>query len=191
MCLNGMLKTGFLLLALLPVGCGKAGDKSAMPDRQLDTRLQFYLDEFRTDAQKYNVHIDGALFDSLRVMKFVPDVDAEKIARGQELSGEEGTIGTCATFQEDKTINTGVRTLRTKSLSWSEVWIDTDLASEQSHPMALKELMYHELGHCLLGLDHVQPKPHAIMSPEMSLNGRWLTQNWAALLTEFFASVRK
>lgn len=183
---------GLLMLPLLflAVGCGK--QKSQMPDRHHDTRLQFYFDEFRVDAQRFNVNIDSQAVDSLRVMKFVEDVDSEKLARGQTVNeNDSGTIGTCATFEERSSFNAGVKPLKSKTIAWNEVWIDQGLASANAHPLALKELVYHELGHCLFGLDHASSKPHKIMSPEMSLNGRWLTDNWDALLIEFFASAGK
>lgn len=182
---------GLLLpVMLLVVGCGK--QKSQMPDRHHDTRLQFYFDEFRVDAQRFNVNIDSNSVNSLRVMKFVSDVNSEKVARGQTVSeNDSGTIGTCATFEERSGFNAGFKPLKTKTNAWNEIWIDDDLTSTKAHPLALKELVYHELGHCLFGLDHAASKPHKIMSPEMSLNGRWLTDNWDALLIEFFASVGK
>lgn len=184
--------SGLLLCVgmLLSVGCGKNSKPANMPDRFMDTRLQFYLDEFVIDARSHGINIDGDRADSLRVMKFVDSVDDEKKSRGQAVSAEAGTIGTCASFEEQKTINAGFKTIKTDSYDWSEVWIDNDLAAESSHPLALKELIYHELGHCLLNLDHVQPKPHSIMSPEMSLNGKWLTSNWDHLMKEFFESAK-
>lgn len=187
-----MRKSGLLLCVgmLLFVGCGKKNKSSNMPSRYMDARLQFYLDEFVIDARNHGVNIDGKREDALRVLKFVDNVDEEKRSRGQSVSAEAGTIGTCASFEEQKTINTGFKTIKTDSYDWNEVWIDKNMASSTSHPLALKELIYHELGHCLLGLDHVQPKPHKIMSPEMSLNGKWLTSNWDSLMTELFDSAK-
>lgn len=174
------------LLLLNSVGCAKPKETAKIPDKYHDARLQFYLDEFVADAQKNGVTVSAGIVESLRVMKFVSDVDQEKLARGQAVSGDSGTIGTCASFSEQKSMNAGFKTFYTKANGWSEVWIDDELDAKNSHPMALKELIYHELGHCLLGLDHVQPKPHSIMSPEMSLNGKWLTSNWDSLIEDFF-----
>ena len=186
-----MLNRLFLGLMLLnSVGCAKPKDTAKIPDRYHDARLQFYLDEFVADAHKNGVSVNVGTIDSLRVMKFVSDIDQEKISRGQPVSGDAGTIGTCASFSEQKTMNAGFKTFYSKPNGWNEIWIDDELDAKDSHPLALKELIYHELGHCLLGLDHVQPKPHAIMSPEMSLNGKWLTSNWDSLLKEFFDSVK-
>lgn len=187
-----MRLSGILVCAgmLLVVGCGKKSKASSMPDRYMDARLQFYLDEFVTDARNHGVTIDSDREDSLRVLKFVDNVDDEKQSRGQAVSAEAGTIGTCASFEEQKTFNAGFKSIKTDAYDWNEVWIDNDLAAVTSHPLALKELIYHELGHCLLNLEHVQAKPHKIMSPEMSLNGKWLTSNWDHLMTELFDSAK-
>lgn len=187
-----MRLSGLLLCVgmLLSVGCGKKNKVSNMPDRFMDTKLQFYLEEFVIDARSHGVNIDGKREDALRVLKFVDNVDDEKKSRGQPVSAEAGTIGTCANFEEQKTINAGFKTFKTDSYDWNEVWIASELGSESAHPLALKELIYHELGHCLLGLDHVEAKPHKIMSPEMSLNGKWLTSNWDHLMTELFDSAK-
>ncbi len=183
-------RTLLSLMMLVSVGCAKPKETSKLPEKHHDARLQFYLDEFVADAEKNGVAVNANTIESLRVMKFVADVDQEKLARGQAVSGDSGTIGTCASFSEQKSMNAGFKTFYSKESGWSEVWIDNDLDTKDTHPMALKELIYHELGHCLLGLDHVQPKPHAIMSPEMSLNGKWLTANWDSLMKDFFALVK-
>jgi hypothetical protein len=180
----------FSLLLIISSGCAKPKEASKLPDKYHDARLQFYLDEFVADALINGVVLKDSSLEALRVMKFVADVDQEKLARGQSVSGDSGTIGTCASFSEQKSMNAGFKTFYSKASGWSEIWIDDELSVTDTHPLALKELIYHELGHCILGLDHVEPKPHAIMSPEMSLNGKWLTSNWDSLLKDFFSLVK-
>jgi len=185
--LNRMLS---IPLMLFVISCAKPKESAKLPAKYFDARLQFYLDEFVSDARNNGVVIRDSVIESLRVMKFVSNVDQEKLARGQSVSGDSGTIGTCASFSEQKSMNAGFKTFYSKSSGWSEVWIDSELDTKKTHPMALKELIYHELGHCLLGLDHVEAKPHSIMSPEMSLNGKWLATNWESLIKDFFGLVK-
>ena len=174
------------LWIFLIVGCGQINSSSKLPDRYLDAKLQIYLHEFLIDAKTLGVAIDQRLSNALRVMKFVTNVDDEKVSRGQEVSGEPGTIGTCANFDEQKSVNAGFRTLNSKQSAWSEVWIDDDLFSKATDSLALKEIVYHELGHCLLNLEHAQQNPHTIMSPQMSLDGKWLSSHWQDLVKGLF-----
>lgn len=53
----------------------------------------------------------------------------------------------------------------------------------------LQALMYHELGHCMYGLDHLKESDR-LMSPAMP-SIMVLIQDWPELVEEFFAAIRE
>lgn len=58
-------------------------------------------------------------------------------------------------------------------------------------PVQLRTVLYHELGHCLLGLDHTPANSHQIMDPVVSLTSDEMVSNWDKLVTFEFDSEKK
>jgi hypothetical protein len=50
-------------------------------------------------------------------------------------------------------------------------------------PVRMKALLYHELGHCVLGLDHTDQESKTIMSPFMH-NDSFYEENWDKLVKD-------
>lgn len=61
-------------------------------------------------------------------------------------------------------------------------WQDSDYIEK-------KNLIYHELGHCALGLDHTASETLAIMNPYL-LPPRLAQKNWETLVREMFVDAR-
>ena len=158
-----------------------------VPKPFVDPNLERYIESFVADAASYGIVITGDKINNLRVVKFVDSVEQQKQAYGQP-SGGESLAGACTDVVVDTRNQAGIyRTGERKS--WQEIWISNTITRSASAPsLVLKELMYHELGHCLLGLDHAAAAPHKIMSPAVSGDINFLEKNWVRLLDEFFGS---
>jgi hypothetical protein len=57
-------------------------------------------------------------------------------------------------------------------------------------PMLNKAIMFHELGHCVLGLSHVEQSDKEIMSPFM-MSSSYYEKNWTSLVRNLCLSVGK
>lgn len=59
--------------------------------------------------------------------------------------------------------------------------------SKKASKNELKLLLYHELGHCVLGLDHTERDSNTIMQPVMIPDKEWIERNWDWLVQDLFA----
>ncbi len=179
-----------LLLAVTSAACRSRKD-AGMPERETDPELKGFVTEFLAAAKKYDHPIPSSAIDRLRVVVFVDDLADAHAAYGDAgaASSSPGSevAGTCTDAVVDDTMGAGAMKWKTGEKSWSEVWIGSDMRPDTAEQkLQLRELMFHELGHCLLGKDHVEDAPHHIMSPALSNDFPWLEQNWDRLLAELF-----
>lgn len=123
----------------------------------------------------------------MRVLRFAK---AEEEFRDLTLAKIQA-IGVCATFTEER----GARvshaedypTLESGLERWSEVWILD--RQEGWHPNDLRTLMYHELGHCLLDLEHTKG---TIMDPyPLSVPRPWESISWETRVEQLFRMARE
>jgi hypothetical protein len=163
---------------LLCAGCGREGDASRsflfrveravspvfIPDGLVDPELRPLLDGFLADAAAHGVAV--GMPDRLRL---------ELIgAETAPLLGEAGTCSRRSIRRELSGVQIDIRIVRlTRAL--------------KARPMALKLAVYHELGHCLLGLSHAAARSEAsIMSPRFPGNVAFTEAAWVALVAELF-----
>lgn len=153
----------------------------------VDPYLESYIEAFVSDAATYGIAISGDRLSNLRIVKFVDSVEQQKQAYGQASDGEE-LAGACTDVVLDNRTTAGIYAAGRRK-SWQEIWIANSITGAGPTPkLVLKELMYHELGHCLLGLDHAAPSPHKIMSPAVSGDAKFLESHWTRLVQELFTS---
>lgn len=173
------------LIALTSTACRQKQQELPSPFR--DPYLEGYIDAFVADAAAHGIGINGDKVAQLRIVKFVDSVEQQKRSYGQASGGEE-LAGACTDVVVDNTMNAGLYKSGERK-TWQEIWISNSITGDAPTPaLVLKELMYHELGHCLLGLDHAAQAPHRIMSPNVSGDEQYLKKNWGRLLGELFAS---
>lgn len=156
----------------------------------VDPYLETYIDNFVRDAASRGVIISDRRVSDLRVVKFVESVEKQKQAYGQASSGDP-LAGACTDVVVDNRTQMPLFKIGKRQF-WQEIWVsNTITGSAPTSPWVLKELMYHELGHCLLDLEHAAPVPHRIMSPSVSGDANFLANNWEQLLDDLFGSGRK
>lgn len=101
----------------------------------INPELSKYIQEFTSDCGNHGANL--ANLTALRYVNFTDDID-----------GEGGSVGVC--WQ-------GVST-------YNYLWFTSIEVKRMPTEIEQKALMYHELGHCVLALDHV---PDTIMSTNM------------------------
>jgi hypothetical protein len=134
-----------------------------------DALLKRYVDEF------YQLCVDrnhSTCLDRFKKLESVAFVDATTIQNGEP--GAENRAGVCYVWsdQYNRIHKTQIQVL---NIEWD--------------PKVLEGLIYHELGHCVLGLDHVQggknnPK---MMNPYVYYAELYL-EYWQQMVDELFTT---
>jgi hypothetical protein len=179
-----------VLAGSLLLGCKSLNEAGVMPARNIDDRLAHYIDDFVADAGSYGRVVAEDRLGELRVFTFVDNIGAQKQHYGQAVStADSDLVGSCATLRQQDDVGLGHAEYAVKTYDWREIWLDRSYEDQvENGTMALKELVYHELGHCLLDLIHAPSTPHEIMSPAISGNSAWLTSNWSSLAETLFTT---
>jgi len=180
------------MLAL--IGCGPTNSRLnatiKVPTRTIEVNLQKEIELFVEDARIHGVSVSSQALDDLRVVKTVIDVPQE-IAKvnytGPSSEDDDSTaIGVCLTGWKTERVPLPRGKLVVARRTWKEVWLNDDVLNDKTQPMVRHELIYHELGHCLLGLDHAGDFPHSIMSPHLAMDEEMLASDWNHLVNSFF-----
>jgi len=129
------------------------------PSVDQDEALIEITDQFYADAERYGKSTDRSL-DSI---SFVNGFKNQK----------ERTVGLCSTFNYDN----GALARKTITILAS-YWKDAT-------PLCKQSLMYHELGHCALDLDHTADTAKSIMRPSVFCDD-YAETHWKELVKELF-----
>ena len=155
-----------LCLALLPTlaACGRP--QTIKPMSSFDSEITPFYYSFLSDAKRFGVTVDAG--DDLIGLHF------GKL--------EAPVIGECNVQDLE---STNVVTQETKNIGH---WRDVTLQRPEGDILDahFKETVYHELGHCLLNLNHVADE-NAIMNPQLLLSSAQIEAMWEAQLKGFFA----
>lgn len=123
--------------------------------QEYDPRLETWLDDFFELAQKH-----GSRCHKVRSIRME---DQEKISNHPQIKSPS-VIGYCSTD--------GFVVLS------EQIWQDRSLLFN-------KALLFHELGHCVLGLDHAPEGKVNLMTPYMLFDTE-LAEHWAELMQKLF-----
>ena len=165
--------TAFLISALIGacVACGTQ-DSTDIPDEEvqkpsltgpvIDKSLRSYVRQFLNDCEVRRTDCEArlSLLEEIKVVD-IPD---------EKPNDDEVVVGLCYSnfFQKKVHINS-------LALKFSGRY--------------MQALVYHELGHCMYGLDH-EKKPDMLMS-EMMPSLLVLVRDWDELLADFFAAIEE
>jgi len=120
----------YLLILVLLLGCG------SFPEDWVFADGGYYVPPPSLDPDLY-VYVIDFMYDATRY-GHSPNVDLLRQLNYEDLNGEH--IGVCTTWYEGGTSN----------VRWTHIRVDPTITCEAQ----LKAVMYHELGHCLMGWDH-------------------------------------
>ncbi len=118
--------------------------------------LEGYIAEFVIEAENRGIDVTLNL-EELRVARFVNEIVDEK-------TGNRGVLGQCTTGSITAGKNNvslgGYRkiTILEPEIRFAE-YNKAPFANEQDKEYSLKTTIYHELGHCLLDLEHAEQYP--------------------------------
>ena len=153
------------------------GSKDDIPEKSLDPELMEYIDSFVKDAAKYGVMIPNSTVDKLVSFKYV-----DTLTHG----GAEGVIAVCNRYYTKKKKLVGLRLETTKS-KWLTIEVLRNENFTEGSKMRLKELLYHEIFHCLMNKGHLPEDVDGIMNPVFVRGNRRSEREWDDLVEEMFS----
>jgi hypothetical protein len=164
---------GSMAVIAMLSGCGMAEvDRNlGLPSVRQDADLMAFVDEFLGDADERGVKV--SLYQ-LRIVEWNDDLTPfiDNLAKP-----EHGfVVGVCDVMKVELTSQLNKRSTKT----WKEIHIHSSARGSYIHVQ--KKLMYHELGHCLLGKDHVDD-PTSIMYPFLN---PYDVDTWESKVDELF-----
>lgn len=84
----------------------------------------------------------------------------------------ENVVGVCIDYFNERTGETVYREIQIRRKDYSDV--------------CLRNLMFHELGHCILNLEHTEPNSGTIMQPSFSCSDEEILYNWPNKVRQLF-----
>lgn len=154
-----------------------AGVKTpTLPPRQYDPALEGFIGEFIKDAQDRGVQISAQSIAKLRQVIFVEELTSK---------AEPSVIAACSRYYlEEKSISG-----KKMRLKWTiiEVLRKESEAFTENNRIRLRELMYHELFHCLMNKAHLPEGIDGIMSPSFAKGDKRAFKDWKGLVDDMFS----
>lgn len=178
----------FLFAAILLTQCktiDRAGDSfrdvvdhvadGPLPPLQFDEDLEPFVGEFQEAAERHGVIIDPEMYRRLRQVKWVDNLST---------GAGESVLAVCVRYRNSGTwLNTGV------TYRWLIVEIHRERAEAftRENRIRLRELVFHELFHCLLNKGHLPDGVSGIMSATLHKGSRRALRDWNNLVEEMFS----
>jgi len=178
----------YALALLALVGCGAAEQHPPVPTQEprpdtaiTDEQVQEYYDEFMQLCDYTNHTLCHTNAPKLRSIQIVDKEELLKQAAKIKVTSTT-TVGLCVY---------SYRTNNPTNIISSNVYLLNNNGYGQNwYPDELRALIFHELGHCLLQLEHPNPtRPStdpAIMNYQMYRLSIYQS-NWDTMVTELFA----
>ena len=145
---------------VLFVACG---NPLVQPTSYINPDFESYIEDFREDSQKFDVIYD------------MSNLSIDYYNINNKVHNLTETIGECSIHTEDyDTI------FEYFHMTVKNIYIDKKMWGNLQDSVK-RQLLYHELGHCLFGLEHTQT---GIMQPSI-----YTPISWDMDLIEFFNSI--
>ena len=157
-----------------------------LPERKIDENYKIILESFLKDARDNGVIIKP---ESIKKLRRVEKVDEFSVPSGP------GVIASCNRYVVGENVidNFSVAVLPVQYMTIEvlkkalEDHARVDENTNQIHPEKEKEVLYHELFHCLLNKGHLPPGEEGIMAPSISRTSRRVFKEWDRLVEEMFS----
>lgn len=174
-----LARLSLALLLFSVVACGDEGRDAVfkvetaivpmdLPESHVDAELKPYVDAFREDARRFGRDYDEP--DRLRV-EYAGAIDGKV--------EDKSEVGLCSKRSYERQMSGVVRRVHSVRI----------LRSISDDRYAVERTVYHELGHCLLGLEHEDAlSAKSIMAKDFVLGTSLADDKWEALVSELFAT---
>lgn len=151
-------------------------DMKSLPEIIHEPDLYRYVEEFIADAKQRNVGISQESVERLRQVKYVDTLTS---------SAEPDVVATCSRYSLEQPMIYGKK----PPLKWTVIEVLKKESQEftQGHPVRLRELLYHEIFHCLMNKGHLPPGIDGIMSPVFHKEDKRAFKEWKILVDEMFS----
>lgn len=183
-----------LLCAILMKGCAtrhgnffqKANDlmhyyftpekKPKIPEKEWHPELEPYVHDFVHDAKIRGVDIKAETLDLLKRFVYVKSFSSG--------INPPGVVAACIRFYGYETTKVG-----RKRVLWFNIEVIQGGSNDyaQGNPIFLKELLYHELFHCLMNKGHLPQGVPGIMAPTLTRGSTRVLTDWEGLVDEMFS----
>lgn len=158
----------FLALLIL-VGCGSNNPVNIKrAETKIEPDLQGFYDEFLEYSQRFGVKVHRILY-TMSYVDSIENTDNSLIVEGQCTTAFAGGISTHSIAIR--------RIPRDDGIPWDRI--------------VLRTVVFHELGHCVMGLEHTAMGSGQIMDPVMQMSPKYMEDNWDELVRYEFASGAK
>lgn len=158
----------------------KAGVKVVkLPERAYDQELYPYIQQFINDAKEHGVLIPSETSDRLRQVVYTDELSMKGGAR---------VMATCNRYYSTQKTLGG-----SKKLHWMTIEVLRKETAEyvgtgSNKIILLRELMYHELFHCLFNKGHLPDGMSGIMSPTFKQGSKRAFTHWKQLVKDMFSA---
>ena len=153
---------------------GACGDVTQIkPDRYVHPDLTELVDQFRADAEARQVDTSAG-FGKLRIINFVDSLVTSKKVDGSH----SRAIGVCK-YYKSKYV---------RGVYWREIYLERSVYEKtiEKNPKFFEALVYHELGHCVLDLEHVTKWSSIMHSKVPPFSSEKFKVKWPEMVDELF-----
>lgn len=164
-----------LKLPALPSSFGMTA-AADLPDLYYDPDLYAFVSEYIKDTKSRGVEVADRTIQALRIMRWV---DHLSVGEGP------GVMAACSRYYVTET----KYFFESHEILWTMIEVLRGKAQEYTdgNRLLLRELLYHELNHCLLEKGHLPDGVEGIMSPVFTEGDHRALKTWSQLLDDNFS----
>ena len=149
-----------------------------IPAPEYDEELKGFVNQFVEDAKNRGVLISS---ERVKLLRKVVWVDRLTIS-----PGKIGVMASCNRFFSNQTTLSGKKPVNWMTIEVLRESTKRYTGDHEKSVILLREIMYHELGHCLGGWSHLKTKK-GIMSASFSKGNKRAFKEWRPLVDEMFS----
>lgn len=151
---------------------------SELPPRIYDENLLPFVEQFIDDAAQRGVLIPEATRNKLRQVIYVKHLS---------VPAEPGVMAVCNRYYSYETTLEGKKRLNWMIIEVLEKESQEYVGNHKHSTILLRELLYHEIFHCLLNKGHLPSGMDGLMSPIFKKGSQRAVTQWKELLDETFS----
>ena len=148
-----------------------------LPDLYYDPDLYAFVSEYIQDAKTHGIEVAERTIQALRIIRWVDKLSVGEGPGVMAACSRYYVTETALLFNTDTVLWTMIEALRSETQAYT-----------QGNRLLLRELMYHELTHCLLEKGHLPDGVDGIMSPVFTEGNTEALFDWTQLVNDNFSA---